>query len=102
MRIHFERTGGFAGMRISATIDTQTLSPDQANELRGLVEASGFFNLPAKIHSATQAADQFQYKVTIENEGKRHTVEVSDASAPDALQPLLRQLRLLARSSSGS
>lgn len=102
MRIVFERSGGFAGMRISATIDTQALSPEQASELRSLIEAAHFFDLPKTIRSSTPGGDQFQYQVTIEGEGKRHTIEVNDASAPASLQPLLRQLTRLARSTGGS
>jgi len=34
MRIQFERTGGFAGMRVATTIDMESLSADEARELR--------------------------------------------------------------------
>ncbi len=98
MQIHFERTGGIAGMRVAATIDTGALSPDEARDLQALVEAAKFFNLPTVIASPTPGADQFQYRVTVEAEGRRHAVEVGDASVPDALQPLLRRLTILARS----
>jgi hypothetical protein len=101
MRIEFERTGGFAGMRVAATIDTETLPPDEARAVREMVGAARFFDLPAKITSPTPGADQFQYRLTVEAEGRKHTVEVGDASAPEALQPLLRRLTLLARSPRG-
>jgi hypothetical protein len=32
MRIGFERTGGFAGIRICAIVDTDTLSPNEAKQ----------------------------------------------------------------------
>ncbi len=98
MRIRFERTGGFAGMRLTATIDTEALPLERADELRRLVDAASFFDLPTTIRSSAPGADQFQYQLTIEVEGRRHTVEVSEAAAPEALQPLLRQLTILARS----
>jgi hypothetical protein len=47
--------------------------------------------------SAIKAADQFQYKVTIEDDTQTHTVETTDMAAPAELRPLLRQLTLLAR-----
>jgi hypothetical protein len=97
MRIDFERTGGFAGMRLSATIDTVTLAPDQARGLQDLIEAARFFDLPARIPTPPQVADQFNYRVTIEAESRQHTVEVGEASASPALQALLQQLTLLAR-----
>jgi hypothetical protein len=46
-------------------------------------------------------ADQFNYRVTIEAEGKRHTVEAGESSASPELQALLQQLTLLARSARG-
>ncbi len=88
-------------MRLSATIDTATLSADQASTLQGLIDDARFFDLPAQIPAPPQAADQFQYRVTIEAEGKRHTVEAGEGSASPALQALLQQLVLLARSTRG-
>lgn len=98
MRIQFERTGGFAGMRTAATIDTDLLSPQDGQEVKQLVDAARFFKLPPKITGRSQGADQFRYKLTVESEGQRHTVEVGEASAPESLRPLLRKLAALARS----
>lgn len=101
MRIDFERTGGFAGMRLAATIDTATLPADQADSLQSLIDQAHFFDLPAKIPAPPNVVDQFNYRVTLEAEGKRHTVEVGEASASPAVQALLQQLTLLARSARG-
>ena len=98
MRIDYERTGGFAGMRLAATIDTAALPADQVSMLQGLVDAAHFFDLPALIPAPANAADQFHYRVTIEAEGKRHAVDVGESSASPALQALLQQLTLMARS----
>ena len=98
MRIHFERTGGFAGMTTTTTVDTETLSAEAAQELQEMVTAAGFFDLPAQMTSETPGADQFHYALTVESEGRRHTVEGSDAALPETLQPLLRRLTRLARS----
>jgi hypothetical protein len=101
MRIDYERTGGFAGMRLAATIDTTTLPADQAAELQDLIDNAHFFDLPAKIPSPPNVADQFYYRVTIEAKSKQHTVEAGEASASPELQALLQQLTLLARSARG-
>ena len=98
MRIDFERTGGFAGMRLAAKLDTDTLPADQAGTLQGLIAEAKFFDLPAQIPAPPQVADQFHYRVTIEATGQRHTVDVGEAAASPALQALLQQLTLLARS----
>jgi hypothetical protein len=99
MRIHFDRTGGFAGMRVQATIDTDSLTPDDARQITELVAAAQFFELPSVIAATAPGADQFQYRLTVETEGRKHTVEVGDASAPETVQPLLRKLVVLARRS---
>jgi len=90
IRIHFERSGGFAGMRMMGTVDSDSLSPQEEHELLDLVEAAGFFQLPEKITSPEPGGDRFSYKLTVETEGERHTVEVSDEGAPAALRPLLK------------
>jgi len=97
MRIDIERSGGFAGMLLRASIDTDTLPPEQAKELAPLLDAAHFFELPTITHSPSTRADQFRYKITIESEGRTHTVETGDESAPSTLRPLLRRLTALAR-----
>jgi len=98
MRIHFERTGGFAGMRMTATVNTESLSSEEARDLQEMVEAAGFFDLPAVITTPTPGADRFYYKLTVEAEGRQHTVEMGEAAVPEALRPLLQRLTAVARS----
>ena len=98
MLIHFERTGGFAGMVITGTVDTAQLPVEEASDLYRLVDESDFFNLPQTLIEPTTAADQLQYRVAVERDGRAHTVETTDDAAPETLQPLLRRLTVLARS----
>ncbi len=97
MRIYFERTGGFAGMRVTATVDTDSLPSDDARELGELVDASGFFDILAGSTSSPGRADRFQYKLTIEDGERQHTAEINESAAPDSIRPLLRRLTTLAR-----
>ena len=97
MRIAFERTGGFAGMTVSGEVDTASLPPEEAQALREMVDAAGVYDLPAR--PSAPGADRFQYTLTVEDEGRRHTVEVGEAGASDALLALLRRLTILARRS---
>lgn len=101
MRIDFERTGGFAGMRLAAAIDTETFPADQSAALQKLIDEAHFFDLPAKIPTPPNVADQFNYRVTIKSASKRYTVEVGETSASPELQALLQELTLLARSARG-
>jgi hypothetical protein len=98
MRIQFQRSGGFTGMRVEATIDTASLDPAKAEKVHMLVNSAGFFDLPERLHTSLKGVDELQYVITAEEEGRRHTVYTSDGAAPASLRPLLRELTLLARS----
>ncbi|MEH1944371.1 MAG: protealysin inhibitor emfourin [Nostoc sp.] len=93
MRISFERTGGFAGITKKTTVDTDTLPPNEANTLPQLVEAADLFRLPEHITSPNSQSDRFQYKLTVEDNGKQHTVTVGEAALPGTLRPLIEWLQ---------
>ncbi len=92
MLIQFERRGGFAGIRKDTKLNTDFIPPDEAQELLELIEKADFFNLQEKFPVPKRGADHFQYRLTIEKEGKKHTIEVSDPAVPVALKPLLQFL----------
>ena len=98
LHVEWERTGGFAGIRMAATVDTESLSREDADQLRALVEAAGFFDLLETIGGPEAGgADRFLYTVVVETEGVRHTVHTSEAAAPPALRSLIRWLTNVAR-----
>ena len=97
MHIQFERTGGFAGMRMTATMDTQTMPAEEAKKLLTMVEAANFFRLPSTIRPSSPGADSFQYKVNIEHQGQEHTVETGEIGISTDLRALLRYLTVLSR-----
>lgn len=99
MRIRFERSGGFTGIRLDKTVESETLDTEQAIALQHEIDASGFFDLPEKIISPGGGADRFQYRITVESGGRRHTVEVGEAAMPEQLWPLVQHLTTLARTS---
>lgn len=97
MRISFERTGGFAGTRLTTIVDTATLPIEEANHLHQLVKAADFFHLPTTITSPTSQPDRFQYKLVVEAKSRQHTVNVSEQAVPDALKLLIEWLLEAAR-----
>jgi hypothetical protein len=97
MRISFERTGGFAGITKKTTVDTDTLLPNEASTLLRLVEAADLFRLPELITSPNLQSDRFQYKLTVEDHGKQHTVTVSESALPGTLRPLIEWLQSIAQ-----
>ncbi|MBD2777956.1 protealysin inhibitor emfourin [Iningainema tapete] len=93
MRISFERTGGFAGISRSKTVDTSTMPESEAKQLPQLLEAANFYNLPANITAPPNQPDRFQYTLTVEDQGEEHSVTVSEAAMPGTLRPLIEWLQ---------
>jgi hypothetical protein len=96
-RIKFERTGGFAGIRLAADIDLDGLPREQADQLRELLDEVNFDELPEKLMKGNQVPDGFTYSITVESEKGEHTVTTSDTSAPAKMQPLLELLYQITR-----
>ena len=109
MRLQFERSGGFGGIRLTAELDTdqlhviygatrvqRALSPEEARYLERLVESSDFSALPARMSSATRGTDRFLYVIMVESAGKRHTMQTTDEAASAVLSALIAGLRNVA------
>ncbi len=96
MRIHFERSGGFMGLKSSLLLNLDELPFDQAQTLRLLLDESQFLTLPENppTHSTP---DGFHYTITVETERITHTIHTTDANIPDELRPLLEYLSQRAR-----
>lgn len=92
MRIHFTRSGGFTGMKLSTALNTEELPPEQAAEVDKLVGEAAFFELPERLLPERPQPDRFHYQVTVEAGEKSRSVECSEATVPDSLRPLLNYL----------
>src|SRR5688572_2005307 len=100
-RIKFERTGGFAGLRIAADIELEDLPKEQAARLCELMDDVDFDELPEHLMKGNPVPDGFTYSITVESEEGQHTVTTSDTSAPTKMQPLLELLYQIARQRAG-
>jgi hypothetical protein len=89
MRVTVDRSGGFAGIKQTKSVSTDAMPPEDAEKLKGLVNAAGFFELPPAIRSTEPSADSFQYKVTVEADRGTHVVQVGEAEVPPSLRPVL-------------
>jgi hypothetical protein len=89
--------GGFvaiAALNKSVTINLDDLPEDEAGELKQLLSATRFFELPKRLSGlAAGAADYRQYKITIEDEKKKHTVYLADVLDDPQLRQLLDFLK---------
>ena len=88
--ILFERTGGFMGRKVSLTLDLDSLLPDQAETLRGLLETCDFFSLTDS--AQPPVPDEFLYRITVNTATVEHTVQTSDTGMEEALRPLVEEL----------
>jgi hypothetical protein len=96
LRIHFERSGGIAGpaTRRACTIDADELPSAEAGELHDLVRAA---DLAAPTSQPSGGArpvrpDSFHYRLVIDHEGRRHTIEAGENDLPASLRPLVKWL----------
>ena len=96
MKIIFDRSGGFMGLKSSLTINLDDLPIDQAETLRRFLDEANFFTL-AENPPARPSPDGFQYTITVETETITHTIRTSDTNAPEELRPLLQELSQQAR-----
>ena len=96
-RIKFERTGGFAGMRMATDLKWDDLPEHQADTIMALLDELDFRELPKHIAEKESMPDQFTYTITVETDHWEHTVVTGEDSAPEKLQELLQQLSHLAR-----
>lgn len=96
-RIKFERTGGFAGMRIATDLKLDDLPDEQAHTISELLDDLDFEQLPKQMMNEDGMPDQFTYTITVETKKGEHTVVTGDVSAPEKMQELLQLLNHLAR-----
>jgi hypothetical protein len=106
MRIQFITEGGiahFPGLSKPVIVDSDQLPAGEAAELTRLVEAARFFDLPAVVGKPPRgAADYYQYSITIEHAGRRHTVQLTDFVEDTYLRQLLDFLRAKAKAARAS
>ena len=88
MRVSCRKTGGVAGLKISAEVDSDQLSPSQAQKMKELVERAKLFDQAPK-PGGKPMPDQFQYEIVVEDQGKKHSFVTNDAAASEELLDLV-------------
>jgi hypothetical protein len=101
MRVTFQTEGGiahFPGLSQPVTIETDQMPEQEAAQLRELMGAARLLDRPGHMgRAAPGAADQRQYTITVEAEGRRYTVRLADPVEDPDLQRLLRFLQAQAK-----
>ena len=96
-RIKFERTGGFAGIRMGAELKPNDMPDEQVHTISELLHDLDFDELPEKMLGDASMPDQFTYTITVETDKWERTVTTGETSAPEKMQELLQVLNRLAR-----
>jgi hypothetical protein len=96
-KIKFERTGGFAGIRLTAEVEMDNLPEDEKRELIKILDDSDFDELPKKLSGKMPIPDEFVYSITVNSREKEYQVVAGESSLPDDLQPLIEKLERIAK-----
>ncbi|MDQ3150576.1 MAG: hypothetical protein M3R63_02245 [Actinomycetota bacterium] len=92
VRADLVRSGGFAGLTRRSSVDTATLPPDEARQLRDLVAGLDFAALADAGASRSRAPDSYSYDLTIVRGPERVRVVRDDRGIGAELRPLIRFL----------
>jgi len=97
MQVQLQMEGGFAympGLSRPITIGSETLSTQEIDKLRQLVDTAHFFDLPPVIGTPRRgAADYRRYIITVDDCHKRHTIQMTDPVEDPNLLALLTYLQ---------
>jgi hypothetical protein len=96
-KIKFERTGGFAGIRLAAEVEMDNLPEDEKRELIKILDDADFDELPKKLAGKMPIPDEFVYFITVNSRENEYQVVTGESSLPDDLQPLIEILESIAK-----
>jgi len=87
MQLKVRRTGGFAGIaREGPVVDTETLAPEEAQELHALVDEAKLDEVGEP--GRARGADRFTYEVTVDD----RRVSLPESELTPARRALIKRL----------
>ena len=89
MHVEFRRSGGIAGIDMTASADTHELPGEQAETVAALMKLG---SSPAAPPNAGGPPDTFNYAVTVTDGAQTSTHHWAESDVPDAVRPLLTNL----------
>lgn len=97
MIINVRRSGGYAGLSEEVlSLDTSRLDDTKARRAEQLLDAAGFFNLPADA-AEPAGMDTFRYEMSVGDGARSHAVSFSEGNPKAApLLKLVEDLKSLA------
>jgi hypothetical protein len=82
-RIELERSGGFANIRVRASVPTHALAPEE----RAGVDA--LLGREPPTQAAPGEPDRYQYDITVVSGDSRHHVRLGERDVDEQLRPLI-------------
>lgn len=90
MKLYFRKSGGFAAIFEGCQLDTTTMTPADAAELKKLVTQSNLLKQSGKKQAG--ARDVFLYTFDLDMDGQHNKVTFDQLSVPKEVEPLLNFL----------
>jgi hypothetical protein len=89
VKVSIVRGGGVSGLVTVTTVDSQTLSSEDANTLAAMIEEAKAFDGPDVGPGSRSSPDEFQVAVTLEDGARRRTVTAAEHDLPSELRSLV-------------
>jgi len=97
IRIDFCRSGGVAGVQLKTSVDTENLPPEEAEDLRRLVQRAGLTTARDPAPQTGRGADRFQYDLSVARADERVELSLAESEVTPEIRALLDALVKLAR-----
>lgn len=94
LHVDFRRSGGLAGIPMTARVAAHELPPEQAKLVAALLSED---SAPTAAERPAPGADRFSYELTLDDGDRTRTFHWPETEVPDHVQPLLASLTSRAR-----
>ncbi len=98
VRIRFEREGGFAGLQLSAVVDTEQLPATDRDWVERIVHDADLVPPEQSESRVPPLPDQFTYRIEIEAKTGRRVFAMPERQLSPRLKPLVDFMTDVARS----
>jgi hypothetical protein len=97
IRVRFRRSGGLAGIPLTAATTADQLAGDHAAQVQRLLTQAEAPPGPRPAAAAAGGADMFRYELDLDDGQRHRSLAWDETQVPDELRALLGTLTRLAR-----
>lgn len=92
LQIGYRRSGGFAGIEMTAEVDADELPATAAELAQRLLAEPGLGEPTRPANAFPGAADHFSYQLQLTEGGRQQSFRWAEFQVPNAVRPLLTEL----------